>query len=224
MTESDRPVTIGGEEPVSLEAAKQSLRFVSTEEDDLIEGLIATARAYFEEQTGRQLINGTWEYARDTVPTERTLELPRPPLYGSVEILYDDVDGVEQTFDEDKYTVTRSFVSSGAIDPYCAPGRIALVDGESWPVISGALDSFRVRRTCGYGSDPDQIPQIIKTSLCLLIGHFHRNRSEVQDASRSGGFDRLPLGADELIKVFKYTARPRLRIATGTISSTTLGY
>lgn len=207
----DRPVELSSTEPLTLALVKTYLRFTSSAEDDLLNGWIATARAVFEEQTGRQIIDATWEYASHHVPRRRSIDLPRPPLGGDVSITYDDANGDAQTFDPANYTVTTSFLASASspgeppIDPFCGPGRITLVTDADWPAVSGDPCCFRIRRTCGYGDSADEVPPIIKSVLYLMVAHFHRNRVEV-DVNR--GFEVLPLGARDLIRNFKYSGFP----------------
>ncbi len=212
MTDTILPVdrrVSSGVQPLTTDMAKASLRFSSDSEDDLIDGWIETAGAIFEEQTGRQLVNATWEYELATVPAVATLAIPKPPLYGNVVITYDDADGNEQTFDEENYIVHGSFLTEGSpgsivIDPFCDHGSIALVSGASWPTL-GTDGRLRIRRTCGYGTTASALPAIIRSALLLLVGHFHRNRSEV-DAGRD--FETLPMGAQALINTFKWRSLP----------------
>jgi len=216
----DRPVafTFSGSspaeriEPVTLDYAKQHVRFLTTNEDQLIEGWIAAARALFEEYTGRQIIDATWEYALDHTPWRREIELPHTPLAGDVEVSYTDVDGNAQVFAASNYTVYPSFLGGSpqaSIDPYCGPGRLVLNKDCSWPAISCTDESFRIRRTCGYGNTAAETPPIIVSILCLLIAHLHRNRAEVYEAKTRGGAQELPQGAKVMMLPFKYRAQPR---------------
>lgn len=221
ITTDDRPVSFTFEasspaqrvEPVTLEFTKAHLRFPSSAEDLLIAGAISAARAYFEEQTGRQTIDAVYEYALDATPASRVLELPRPPLADVVGVYYDDSTGTEQTLDPTMYRVLPSFLpplvaspaddNEVAIDPYCACGRLELVSGASWPTTCGER-CLRVRRTCGYGDRVELMPPLIQSTLLLLIAHFHTNRLEVGAEQKY----QLPLGATTLLQGFKWTALP----------------
>jgi uncharacterized phiE125 gp8 family phage protein len=196
-------------EPVTLDMAKDHIRNLTTNDDDLLTAWIATARGMFEDEAGRQIINATREYALDAVPWHRSIELPYPPLAGDVVITYDDADGVEQTFDAGNYVVEPSFINESsppAIDPHCRPGRVRLATGASWPTTSCEPGSLRIRRTCGYGATPSDVPGAVLAAIYLLIGHFYRNRSEVAEAKTRGGFEQIPLGAQSLINQFKWSA------------------
>lgn len=201
-------------EPITLATTKKHLRFLTTAEDDLITGDIGAARAYFEEQTGRQAITSTRQYALDRPPFQRYLELPCPPLVSIAQVLYDDVNGDEQTWDPSNYRALPSFVVPGsgdpaidpAIDPYCSPGRIELVKGAVWPATNGDTQSLRIQYVCGYGATAALVPPMIQSLLYLLVGHLHRNRAEVTGGER--WLVKLPMGVAEMILAFKYTALP----------------
>lgn len=220
ITTIDRPVSFTMEgspetrvEPLNLALVRKHLKFSPTSEDLLLLGWIAAARAHFEEQTGRQSVDGIWEYALDDVPYEPCLELPRPPMAGDVSILYDDENGDEQTMDPDSYRVLPSFVSASAIDPYCSRGRIELVSGASWPTISTQARSLRIRRTCGYGASAEAMPALLQAALYLLVAHFHKFRSEVFEGQP---LQKLPLGAETILSAFKYSALPTIAAPTTT--------
>lgn len=206
-TPTDRPLTLATA-PIDVDTVKAALRFTSDSEDELLLGWIATAVSVFEEQTGGQIGNATWQYASDAVPESRELILPRPPMYGDVVITYDDVDGVAQTWGAENYVVHGSFLEVGSpsaplVTPFPDRGRIVLTEDGSWPAINGTRGSFRVERTCGFGDEP---PEIVKSALYLLVSHYHRNRSEVQAGGR--GFDTLPMGAQSIINTFKWRWLP----------------
>lgn len=210
----DRPVsfTLSGSpsarvEPITLASTKLALKITSSSEDELLTIWIAAARQWFEDQTGRQIINASWEYALDCVPAWPRIELPRPPLIDVESVIYDDGNGNEVTVDPSTYNVLKSGIfdgspSSGVLDPFCGCGAIESKSGSTWPATSGLGRSFRVRRTCGYGATADEVPGLVKGALYFLVGHFYRNRHEVTEKS----LQTLPLGANELMLGFKYSA------------------
>lgn len=213
----DRPVSFtmvegspasGRVEPITLAGTRAALKIPgsSTAEDELIAIWIGSAREFFERITGRQIINATWEYALDDVPAWPRIELPRPPLFNVESVIYDDGDGNEVTLDASTYTVLKSGIFdgsplSGALDPHCGCGAIELTDGSSWPTTSGLGRSFRVRRTCGYGETPDEVPMSIRGHLYKLVDHYYRNRSVVTER----GLSDVP-GAESALLEFKYSA------------------
>lgn len=187
-------------EPITLEIVKkhQRLPASSSSEDDLLNTWIAAARGWFEEYTGRQIINATYEYALDEVPAYNRIQIPRPPLI-SVESVT--IDGVAFT----DYSVIKSGIFdgsplSGVLDPYCERG---LIETPSvWPTASGDARAVKIRFTCGYGSTVDEVPDEIKAVLYRLVESFSRNRSEVT----SDPMNLLPIGAQTMMQTFKRRA------------------
>lgn len=198
-------------EPIDLATVKKQLRWTSSSEDGLLTGWIAAARAIWEQESGRQAVDAIWEYGIDGTPIDRFIDVPRPPFSDLVSVTYTDQDGNAQTFDSANYDVITSGVNTSptTFDPYCACGRIQLKTGCVWPVTNGLSRSLRVRRVCGYGATADDVPQLVKASMYLLVAHFHRNRSEVSEPATRGGLVVLPLGAQALLQTFRLTALPQ---------------
>lgn len=213
----DRPVsfTMSGAspdervEPVDLVLVKKHLRFLVDTEDELIADYIAAARGFFEEQTGRQAVNATYEYALDRFPSGRRIILPRPPMRDVVSITYDDADGEPQTLDANLYRVLPSGVFDGSptvgtVDPYCAAGSVELLSTASWPGTANQAQAVRIRRLCGYGETPASMPSMVRQILYFMIGHYHRNRADVTDETLT----QIPLGAAAMLEPFKLTYAP----------------
>ena len=67
-------------EPVTVEEAKGPLRVTHSRDDDRLGDVIAAARQYFEEYTGRQIMPAVWRARFDHFPAYRNeIRLPRPP-------------------------------------------------------------------------------------------------------------------------------------------------
>lgn len=197
---SDRLITQPEIEPIDLEEVKKHIRWKSTREDSLLDTYIAAARQFFEIETDRQLIAATWERQFDAFPSG-VIELPHPPLLNVLSVIYTDGDGNDQTLVENTdYTVDAP---SG---PQAARGILKQPFGTVWPTPLSALGSVRVRYRAGYGEAVEDVPDLIKGCLYYLVGHFHRFREEVQDPQTT--LTSLPIGAQAIMKSFKYTALP----------------
>ena len=72
-----------GEEPVTLAEAKAFCRIDGSDEDALVDALIAAARLQVESLTGRALITQTWRLTMTCAP--RLVELPVIPAAALVE-------------------------------------------------------------------------------------------------------------------------------------------
>lgn len=204
-------------EPLELAEVKKVLRFPTSSEDSLLEGWMAASRALFEQQTGRQVAPATWELWLDASPCDRSIELPYPPLISVLSVEYVDGAGDLQTFDAENYTV------QAPQGPYCAPGRITLVGSAQWPIpqMEPALTqpgALRITFRAGYVADPAgspevvAIPDLITSAIYLLIGNFHKFRSEVYEKdARSTEALQIPLGAASIMRTFALTALPLMR-------------
>lgn len=156
-------------EPLSLDDAKQHLRFSHDYEDDLIRSLIVAARRYAETYTGKAFITQTLKLTRDTFPNG-CFRLPRPPLQTVTHIKYTNTLGVLTTVDSSTYVV----------DATTEVGRIGLADGETWPTDAiQQIAAVQVTYDAGYGDTASSVPQTIKQAMKLLIGHWFANREAV---------------------------------------------
>ena len=187
-------------EPLDLDEVKKQRRFSSNSLDTLFDLWIAAARQHLEEQTGCQLITATWETALDDVPGHGVIELPHPPLQRVVSIVFDDADGVGQTWDATAY---RTITPTG---PHPRRGRVALMSGGSWPTATRQPGGVRIRYQAGYGNTPGAVPELVRYALFMLVGHFHKFGEEINEARAT--ILQLPLGAKDVMNAMKYYALP----------------
>lgn len=198
-------------EPIDLEEVKKSIKFTPTTEDTLIDTYISMARQWFEEQTGRQLMDALWERRMEAYPYANTaapypvdvIELPHPPLLSVVSVSY----AIEGSPDETQLIEATDYVVEAPAGPYAQRGSIRPIVGGSWPTVARGLGSVRIRYRAGYGTQPGHVPELIKGALYFLVGHFHRFRSETHVSER-GSIQSVPLGAEAIIRAFKYSALP----------------
>lgn len=156
-------------EPVTLEEAKLHCRVDASEDDDLISGLITSARDWVESFDNRALITQTWELILDSFPGSDILKLPLPPLQSVSSIKYINDAGIEATFATTDYTV----------DWRSEPGRIRLMENESWPSVDLYIwNGVRIRFICGFGLAAS-VPERYKQAIKLLVGHWYENREQV---------------------------------------------
>lgn len=177
--------------PVTLVEAKAHLRVDFTDDDNLINGLIAAATNHAQKFLGRFLVAQTWDYSLDAFPTKDYIEIPMPPLIEVLSVSYTDESGNEQTLSEDRY----------AVDEASEPGRLYLPSGVSWPATVSELNSLRIRFRAGYitpDSPPeDDVPWDLKAAILLMVGSLYENReSEVVGAPPF----MLPWGAEQLMR------------------------
>jgi uncharacterized phiE125 gp8 family phage protein len=125
--------------PVSVDDAKTYANLAGSGKDGTIRQLISLATNYIEAKTARRLVTQTWKLFLYAWPEK--IILPYGRLQSVTSVKYKDSDGNESTFSDTKYIV----------DTDSEPGRIVLVDGESWP--GDALYNVNpvyIAFTCGY--------------------------------------------------------------------------
>jgi uncharacterized phiE125 gp8 family phage protein len=194
--------------PIDLEEVRRQLRITSTSEDSLLDTYIGAAVDYFEEYTGRQIMAATWDYVFEAFPLAQTdrpylnyvIELPKPPLLSVVSVTYDDGTSPQPTLTE-----AVDFTVSAPRGPYAGRGVILRVGSTEWPTTSG---SIRIRFRAGYGEHPGDVPKVIQGILYFMVGHFHKFRAEVYEGAPGSSIEKLPLGADVMMKPFADHAKP----------------
>lgn len=173
-------------EPITLAEAKLHLRVDSdiTAEDSLIAGLIKSARQYCESYQNRALITQTITAKMNDFPCRDEFDLPMPELVSVTSIKYIDSNGVQQTLSTDVYSV----------DTFATPGRVVLNYNQSWPSVRGDYNSVEVVYVAGYGDEED-VPQVTKQAMLLIIGHLYENREETMAVA----LQTIPTSAKDLL-------------------------
>ena len=164
-------VTAATVEPITLSEAKNHLRVLSDDDDQLIRSYIKAATEYCEQQVpgGRAFSQQTWKWKLHNFPAA-SFELPRPPL---------------QSVSHVKYYATSSStglttLSSTAYLVHKAtrlPGQIELHPNKgSWPTVADRADAVQVTFVAGSsGSVDEQAKHAIK----LLVSHYYDDRNAV---------------------------------------------
>lgn len=160
-------------EPITLEEAKLHLRVDFDEDDALIRRLIKSARELAEAELSRTLIETEFELAMNGWPQlqpirggfSRSIRILSPPLLSVESITHLDHSGAVQTLDPSFY---------GVIDG--TPGLIHPAYGKTWPSVPRHPGSIKIRYKAGYGPDPDDVPDCVKTWMLLTIGAHYENR------------------------------------------------
>ncbi len=163
-------------EPVSTAEAKSHLRVDVTDDDALIDRLVAGARQMVEATTGRALINQTWTMRLPGFPDIASdfIEIPRPPLSALTHIKYIDGDGVEQTWS------TASYYVETPSGPFAQPARVFPVFGESWPTARAQQNAVELEFVAGYGTAGSNVPSGILSGLLLTVGDLYEHRQHVE--------------------------------------------
>lgn len=205
-----KQVTPPASEPILLVDMKNYLRVDTSDDDDLIETLISTARERAEDLTGRCLVSQQWQFSFDEFPvygcwsnlhhrhgslfSHNPLEiiLPRGPVLSVDSITYKDSTGALQTLSPTAYNV----------DKLSEPCRIVPAYGQTWPVALRDTNSVTITFTCGY----DQIPKSLIHAIKLITAAWFENRSEVVQAGGNFNVLPMPISAQALLGTYQLFA------------------
>lgn len=127
-------------EPITIDEAIAHLRIPEEEDEDLILGLIAAVRQYFEDHDDRRLCTQAWKLTMDSFPCWE-FEIPMRPVQSITSIKYRDIDGVLQTLDPSNYAADLSSFTARVTPSY----------GNSWPSTRHQMNAVEVEFIAGYG-------------------------------------------------------------------------
>jgi uncharacterized phiE125 gp8 family phage protein len=180
-------------EPLSTAEAKLHLRVIDTDEDTLIDDMVAAACEWLEANTHIALINQTWVFRSDRFPVgSRPLALPRPPLSSVTSVAYTDSDGAGQT------------LTGGGTDYDIAtgerPGLLVPKYNTVWPAARRELGSVVITYVAGYGASSSAVPEDLRHALQLIVGHFYRNREAVTDRRQA----EVPMAVEALLANYQF--------------------
>lgn len=196
MSWSVQTVTPPAGLPVTLEEAKLHLRLPlefpaeqQTVEDELIRRLIAAATQDAELYQGRAYITRTLRLNLDRFPAGNgPIYLPFPPVKQVLSVEYTDAAGQQHTLPATDYVA----------DLAAAPARLVPAPDKGWPLTSlRPVAGVTVTYVAGYGEDPQDVPENIRSAILLLVGHLYEHREAVY--SDRGTPTELPLGVTYLL-------------------------
>lgn len=160
-------VTAPAVEPLTVAEVKDRLVIDYDDYNDVLLGLIRTAREYVESYTGRALITQTWKAYYSGLSA--ALVLPKPKVQSITHIKYYPAGSAAVTVSSSVYEADLS----------AEPAYITTAYGQQWPSFTARTTKpVEVQFVAGYGGAED-VPQGIKDAMLLLIGHWFRHREEV---------------------------------------------
>lgn len=136
-----------------------------------IESFISSEREWVESQTGRQLVQATYELLFDRFPYGYAICLPRPPLLSIDSIKYVDDSGVLQTWPSTEYA---SQILAG---PKAQRSRVWLAWGKSYPSTRAMPGAVAIRFTCGYGPAA-AVPSALRNAVIQRVAERHAYRED----------------------------------------------
>ena len=184
---------------LSIETCRQHLEVVPIDgdsdnethpDDGLILDMLDAAVAHAEQFTGLSILLRTWEAALDSFPAG-AIELPRPPLV--------ELQSFSVVNDSDGELDPATYV----VDDYGTPEQpVLLWPAVSWPTITKATNTIKVRFRAGYQSetDPDSdappLPRSLRSAILLTLGHLYANREDSVEKALAS----IPNGAEALMR------------------------
>jgi uncharacterized phiE125 gp8 family phage protein len=140
-------------EPLSLDEIKQALRVDHTDDDEVLQTYMTSAREWVEKRVQAKIALETWELVIDVFPVYEIM-LPFGPVVSITSIKYDDALGLEQTMPPSEYELDNT-------NPI---PWIFAADG--WPETMNTFNAVRIRFVAGY-VDPQEAPRPLVAAMTL---------------------------------------------------------
>lgn len=169
-------------EPVTLAETKDYLRISSASEDDLLNGLIATARETVEKLTGTALITQSWRLYLDDWPLQGIVRVPCYPVASITTVTAYGPDGNPTVID----------AGDLFLDASSRPARLYMAA----PALSlRPLNGLEIDLVAGFGEAGNDVPDGLRRAIKVLVAHCYEFRgaaaAQDQPLSLPPGFDRL---------------------------------
>lgn len=174
-------------EPVSLSEARDFLRIIAADEDELLGTLITAARLMIEAASGRLLIEQGWRIVLDAWPQGGEIRLPLSPVRS--------------------LTAARVHPAAGVAETV-APASLSLVEGSDPPLIrvTGPVpapgrtrSAIEIDLVAGFGVTRETVPAPLRQAVLRLACRWFEHRGDVvsRDATR------LPVEIAALVAPFR---------------------
>ena len=158
------------QEPIGLEEMKDWVREDSADNDATIAGNIIAARRWVERLTHRAFITQTYVYkiSRFPGPITTVIELPGGKTKTLTSIAYLDTEGDSQTWASANYIA----------DLVSEPALVGLAYNIDWPSIREWSLPITITYDAGYGDDPGDVPEDLRTAIKILAAELYENRED----------------------------------------------
>ena len=164
------------------------LRIDTQDEDELLLMLSRTAATHVEDVIGRALMRRQVTVEMDGYPASGVINLPLQPVI-SVDEIQHDAGGNTTILPAAAYRVVTAHDYT----------QILRADGVAWPDVTEP-GSVRVIYHAGSSSSTD-IPEPIRLSILLLVGHWYEHREAT--ITKSQELIDIKLGVDRLLAPYK---------------------
>ena len=173
---------------VTVEEARRHLRVDTTEDDDVITALIASATQYLDGYSGvlgRALVTQTWR--QEFCGFAGRMALPLGPATSITSSSYFDAANATAALDAAVFGLFAD-----ARGPY-----VGLKPDQVWPSSYSRPDAVSI--TYVVGQDAAEVSATIKTTVLLMVAHWYEHREAVSPDAMT----ELPLGVQALIAPYR---------------------
>ena len=162
------PILLSGPalEPVSLVEAKNWLRLDTSDEDNLVQALITSARLVVEASVGVQLIAQSWRLAADRWPGDRCISLPLRPV-----LTLDAIRIFDNQGDSEVIATMDYHADLAGMNP-----RVQFLKAPPPP--GQSLSGIQIDVTAGFGPAADDVPAALRQAILLLLARWFENRGD----------------------------------------------
>lgn len=159
--------------PVDLALAKLNLRIDGDDMDLLVTSWVRGIVAKLEHEIGQCLVTQTWRVSVDGF--HNGIALPHPALQVAL-VSYVDADGNAQRLAPAACRIHRTSYRSTLLP----------AAGASWPATLADLAAVTIEVVCGYGDQPEQVPDNLKLYiLAKLVEEFDPVTRMERDTTQS---------------------------------------
>lgn len=126
--------------------------------DAMLAGYVIAARQHASNYTRHVFLTQTWDVTYDW-EWPSTVYFPYSPVQSVMQVSYTDRSDVVQTLPATQYLVRGTGADSLS---YVVPAH-----NVTWPEVLRIPETIRVRFVAGYGTNPGDVPEAIRTAILL---------------------------------------------------------
>jgi len=162
-------VTQAGSPAVTLDQAKRHLRYVLSDQDDLIGLYVQVATTHVQRICEFAIGQQVWMLTLDAFPA--TIELPGGAVSAVTTVAYVDQSGTDQSLQPTDFR----------LDSKSTPARLTPTSAQGWPFTAPVTNAVSVTYTVGS----DDVPAPLKSAILLIAGDLFENRQQIDMDSRA---------------------------------------
>lgn len=157
--------------PITLAEAKEQCRVDFSDDDALINRLIAAAVALVDGtgELGRAMVTQTW--AEWLPPQSGRVRLRMGPVQSLVSVQYYDANDTLQT----------ATLADFDVRPCGDFSTVGPVSGAAWPAATSRTDALKITYVAGFGDGETDVPEGIRHALLMTVAHWYERREALSE-------------------------------------------